>query len=79
MRDLLEKQYEFATGQWVKTDAAKASNMKQSETLRYASTRNQILLCSELQCLCFRFIWDKLCIENSRPGLWLVSDLFTQL
>ena len=34
VRDLLEKQYEFATGQWVKTDAAKASNMKQSETLR---------------------------------------------
>ena len=36
----------------------------------------RFLLCSELQCLCFLFTWDKLCIENSRPGLWSVSDLF---
>jgi len=32
--ELLRRQEEFSTSDWVKTDAANASNMKKSETLR---------------------------------------------
>lgn len=36
--DMLAKQDEYSHSQWVRADAAKASNMKRSETLRYALT-----------------------------------------
>ena len=37
-------QEEFSTTHWVKTDAAKASNMKQSETMRFVSRYHRMML-----------------------------------
>ena len=55
LHDLLQAQDEYDPGHWVKTDAAKASNMKQSETLRYVYLFTTVSSASTAQA---HFCWE---------------------
>ena len=65
VHQLLADQDTYSVTHWVKADAAKASNMKQSETLRYVYTFNVIpwrnclstILVTDVEYPCM-FMWD---------------------